>query len=234
MILDPVGENVSFSAAEYTTCESKQQVTVVMSLNIPTCNKDPWYLYGTKPIENSLLCFSNYEWGKWFVLYRFHKCQKFCLAIIVLTVFFPLSSAAFSTLIFPQRRILPLHSMSTETVDSASRITEGVELSTGVVESAADRRELALSGAAPTATCSCFSSSTQKFPSLYLRWVPKQLSVCLCSNSKVGKRKKKESWRIIFFKNWFFSPLKFMTRKMPQSCTHSTISMPFHSLPAYL
>lgn len=159
--------------------------------------------------------------------------RNFALQLLFWQFFSPLFSAAFSTLIFPQQRILPLHSMSTETVDSASRITEGVELSTGVVESAADRRELALSGAAPTATCSCFSSSTQKFPSLYLRWVPKQLSVCLCSNSKVGKRKKKESWRIIFFKNWFFSPLKFMTRKMPQSCTHSTISMPFHSLPAY-
>lgn len=65
----------------------------------------------------------------------------------------------------PLQRILPLHRMSTQTVFSVS---EWVEISTEVVENAADRREMALSGPDPPATCSCCSASTEKFPSSYL------------------------------------------------------------------
>lgn len=65
----------------------------------------------------------------------------------------------------PLQRILPFPSMSTQTGFS---INEWVEISTRVVESAADRREMALSGPDPPATCSCSSASTEKFPSLNL------------------------------------------------------------------
>lgn len=62
----------------------------------------------------------------------------------------------------------PAPSQHIHTAQSVFSITEGVEISTGVVKSAADRREMALAGADPPATCSYCSSSTQNFPSLYL------------------------------------------------------------------
>lgn len=108
-------------------------------------------------------------------------------------------------------------------VYSAFSITERVEISTGVLKSAADKRKIAPSGAAPPVTCSCSSSSTQKFPSLCLCWVPNQLCVCLCSNSQLrkGNRKNHEKG---YLKTIFFSPPKLKPRKMPQWYIVSVIS----------